>query len=133
MNSRSNKKPLKHSNKKKLGDKGEDLAAAWLEKQGFRILDRNYHASHAEIDIICEDIAGNGDLVFVEVKTRRSRSHGSAIEAISGAKLNLVKRAAGYYLFVHGIEDRMCRFDVIGIQLTAGIPEFEHLRDVLEY
>ncbi len=104
-----------------------------LEERGFRIIDKNYHARHAEIDIICEDAAGNGDLVFVEVKTRASTSHGSPIEAITREKLGLVKRAAEYYLHRYRIEDRMCRFDVICIQLNAGVPVIEHFRDVIEY
>ena len=122
-----------NTEKKQLGDRGEDLAADYLEKQGFTIVERNYRARQAEIDIICEDLAGNGDLVFVEVKTRTSASHGSPIESIDPFKINHVKRAASYYLYERGIEDRMCRFDVIGVRLRRGIPQIEHLRDVLDY
>ncbi|MFK7846050.1 MAG: YraN family protein [Rhodothermales bacterium] len=127
---------------KRLGDRGEDLAAVYLENKGYIILARNYRALSAEIDIICRDhsaemrIAGDnvaGDLVFVEVKTRVSTSHGSPIESITQQKLNHVRRAADHYLFSEGIENTPCRFDVIGIQIIKGKPHIEHLKDVLDY
>lgn len=122
---------------KRLGDRGEDLAAVYLENKGYIILARNYRALSAEIDIICRDHSAEmniaGDLVFVEVKTRISTSHGSPIESITQQKLNHVRRAADHFLFSEGIEDTPCRFDVIGIQIIKGKPHIEHLRDVLDY
>ena len=128
------------TSKKRLGDRGEDLAATYLEQKGYVILERNYRALSAEIDIICQDIAnevggtgGAGDLVFVEVKTRISASHGSPIEAVTQQKLNHIRRAADHYLFSQEIENVHCRFDVIGIIMQRGKPHFEHLKDVLDY
>ena len=122
---------------KKLGNRGEDLAAQFLAGKGYTILERNYHAQHAEVDIICEappDKDGNlGHLVFVEVKTRTTRSSESPIEAISEQKLNHVRRAAEHYLYEKEIEDRYCRFDAIGVQINSGQPLIEHLEDVLDY
>ena len=53
---------------KSFGDRGEDLAAQYLEKRGCRILERQFRAKTGEIDIIAED---RGALLFIEVKTRR--------------------------------------------------------------
>ncbi len=129
-------KPTGKSNVQ-LGKEGEDLAVAYLVEQGYSILVRNYRALHAEIDIICEDCQGlesnDADLVFVEVKTRATHSHGSPLEAITQRKLAHVKRAANHYLYEFGIGDRICRFDVIGIQLGAGPPQIEHVQDVVDY
>ena len=125
------------TSKKRLGNKGEDLAVEFLIRKGYNILTRNYRALHAEIDIICEDKVGEGtfknDLVFVEVKTRTTRSHGSPVESISSRKISHIKRAAKHYLYNHGIEDRNCRFDVVGIQMMDAGPEIGHIRDVLDY
>ena len=123
--------------KKRLGNKGEDLAAAFLIKNGYAILARNYRALQAEIDIVCEDALAadesEGDLVFVEVKTRATLTHGSPLESVTPEKLRHVKRAATYFLYEKGIEDRNCRFDIIGVQMVSGSPKIEHLQDVVDY
>ena len=59
------------TDKKKLGDRGEDYTARYLEKQGFHIVERNWHSRYGEIDIIAEN---EKYLLFVEVKTRRAGS-----------------------------------------------------------
>ena len=59
------------TDKKKLGDRGEDYTARYLEKQGFHIVERNWHSRYGEIDIIAEN---EEYLLFVEVKTRRAGS-----------------------------------------------------------
>ncbi len=123
--------------RKRVGNLGEDLAAAFLVNKGYAILERNYRALQAEIDLICEvklqDSDASGCLVFVEVKTRSTRSHGSPLEAITQEKIALLKRAAHHYLYECGIEDRECRFDVIGIHLGSDRPEIVHVLDVIEY
>ncbi len=123
--------------KKRLGERGEDLAVRYLEENGYIILARNYRALSAEIDIICRDRSSEmeraGDIVFVEVKTRISTSHGSPIESITQQKLKHIRRAADHYLFYQKLEDIPCRFDAIGIQLIAGNPIIEHMKDILDY
>ncbi|MEM8485918.1 MAG: YraN family protein [Bacteroidota bacterium] len=122
---------------KRTGDFGEMLAARYLRANGFVILAQNYRAHAAEIDLVCEDQpeAGHaiGDLVFVEVKTRTTRTFGKPLEAVTPQKLALVQRAADHYLLTHNLEDRVCRFDVIGVEIRKGVPYIEHVRDVLDY
>lgn len=122
---------------KHTGDLGEALAAEYLVDRGYVILERNYRALSAEIDLICEDQPASdgvtGELVFVEVKTRTSTRYGEPLEAVTPKKLALVQRAADHYLFTHNLEDRVCRFDVIAILMQKGTPQIEHVRDVLDY
>ncbi len=121
----------------KIGKRGEVIAARYLASNGFTILAQNYRALSAEIDLICEEQPATGqhvgELVFVEVKTRRTSTYGTPLEAITPAKLALVKRAADHYLFTHNLEDRICRFDAIGITMGNGQPQIEHVRDIIDY
>lgn len=102
-----------HSNgkaKKKLGQKGERLAAKYLKRNGYKILVKNYRTPFCEVDIIakCGDV-----LCFCEVKTRTSDLYGAPSEAVNHAKQQLYIRAAHHYL--GGSEDCTVRFDVIEV------------------
>ena len=108
------------------GKKGEDLAAEFLEKQGFKLIKRNWRFSRiGEIDIIAED----GDtLVFVEVKTRTSMCFGHPIEAISPKKLNTIQKLAEIYINTKTIKEyKSFRIDIIGI-LMGKEPDITHLK-----
>lgn len=109
--------------KKKLGKKGERLAAAYLKKQGYKILKKNYRTPFCEVDII----AKRGDVLsFCEVKTRNSENFGAPREAVSSAKQKLYIRAAYHYL--NGKEDCTVRFDVI--EVLRG--EINHIENAFE-
>lgn len=101
-------------NKKEIGKEGEELAAEFLIKNGFKIIERNYHYGHGEIDIIADD---NGVTVFIEVKTRLNLEFGEPEYAINQKKINQIKKIAELYLFDKGIEEVNCRFDVVSIVL----------------
>ena len=110
--------------KQLTGNLGESLACQYLEKKGFRILGRNLHLSHNELDIVAE----NGDyIVFVEVKTRtasdRSADYGSAAKAVDTPKRRGTIRAAGAYLSTYrgGKQPRM---DVIEVYLSGSEKSF---------
>ncbi|MCX5725708.1 MAG: YraN family protein [Candidatus Saganbacteria bacterium] len=97
---------------KEIGEQGEDLAIRYLEKQGYRMIERNFHSQQGEIDIIAE----NGEfLVFVEVKNYSARSFGSAIGAVRKSKRESIVHAAQTYIYKEKIKDMNCRFDVIAI------------------
>ena len=70
-------------NNKAVGGLGEDFAVYYLESCGYRIIERNFRCRLGEIDLIAQD---GKTLVFVEVKTRRSRRYGSPQEAVTTAK-----------------------------------------------
>lgn len=116
---------------KALGDRGEEIAAAYLEKQGYTILDRNYRYERAEVDLVCfkpaARYAAGGELVFAEVKTRSGLDFGYPDEAVTEAKKRNLIRAAKAYLYERKLEGAPCRFDVISIVQKPGAePEVEH-------
>jgi len=111
-----------------LGRIGEDLAAAYLRKSGFVILDRNYRAHRVELDIVARE---KSTLVFCEVKTRRTLNQGLPIEAITPIKLEHIRSAALAWLGAHRIRIGGMRFDAIGILYTPdGTHSVSHIRGV---
>ncbi len=101
-------------NKRKVGTEYEDMAAAYLEKQGYRIIERNFTCRTGEIDIIAEE---KGFICFIEVKYRTRRGQGSALEAVTPLKMRKISRTAAYWMLRHQIpENAKCRFDVVGIE-----------------
>lgn len=118
---------------KDLGDRGEDIAARYLEAQGYVILDRNYRYRRAELDLVCyapgPDPAAGGEVVFAEVKTRSGLGYGRPEESVSAEKQRHMTRAARAYLYERRLESAPCRFDVISVLLREGAePEIEHFK-----
>jgi len=100
-----------------LGAQGEALAAAHLERQGYRIVGRNVRADGVELDLV----AARGRLrVFVEVKTRGSRRLGLPEEAIDGRKRARLVRGAAAWMREHRVRAGRVRFDVIAVERAAG-------------
>ncbi len=93
------------------GRSAEQAAMAWLEGQGFRILERNLSTSAGEIDAV----ALEGDtLCFVEVKARANAAYGPAASAVPARKQRRIGRAAGLYLAARPFAGP-CRFDVVAM------------------
>ncbi|MBL8423936.1 MAG: YraN family protein [Candidatus Accumulibacter phosphatis] len=103
----------------------EDLAARFLERQGLRVLARNYRCRGGEVDLICRE---RRVLVFVEVRLRRNASYGGAAASITARKQGRIVLAAQHYLTMHALGEADCRFDCI---LLDGLSEaaVEWLRD----
>jgi len=91
------------------GRAAEDLAARYLDGQGLCVVARNFRTKRGEIDLVAQDGA---TLVFVEVRFRRSASHGGAAESITAAKQARMVAAAQVYL-LRQRGDPPCRFDAI--------------------
>ncbi len=99
------------------GKQGEKVAANYLKKNGYKIVDRNYHCKFGEIDII----ALEGDiLTFIEIKTRGSREYIPPEFTVTKHKQSKIKRSASHYLGRHNIENRDCRFDIVAITMEKG-------------
>ena len=92
------------------GQAAEDIAAAWLQKKGLRLLERNFRCKAGEIDLILRDGA---TLVFAEVRYRGSAAFGGAAASIDAKKRHRILTAARYYLMDK--PDQACRFDVIAL------------------
>lgn len=101
------------------GMEGENLAAQFLEKRGYTILERNYRFDRGEIDLVAEQ---GQELVFIEVKARHSKRYGSPEESVTPAKEAQLKKVAEGYLYEHDIENQSCRFDVVTIIYQHGAP-----------
>ena len=111
---------------KQLGQNGEDIACEYLKKQGYKVLERNVRFSReCELDIIALD---KKTLVVVEVKTRKTNSLGSPLEAITKIKLQNIRKGLMYYLSEHK-EYKNYRIDVLSIVLTPQI-EIQHLKNI---
>lgn len=100
---------------KSIGSTGEDIAAEFLVKNGYKILERNFSSRNGEIDIIGWD---KDILCFIEVKTRYTLDYGSPMEAISITKANTIKRVCQYYIFKNYLFDINIRFDVVEVYLN---------------
>jgi len=110
-----------------LGAAGEALAARLLEQQGLRIVARNVHLRHAELDLVAQD--GHA-LVFVEVRLRSSARFGSAAESVDARKQRRIARAAAELLARGGLpRHSRVRFDVVAIDATVDPPRVTHFRD----
>jgi len=95
---------------KVLGEYGEKFVAEHLEKQGYKILARNFKACDAEIDIIAQSPKDEDLIAFVEVKARENLEFGRPSEAVTKPKQRKIKQAAMCY--IRGKEDKIGRFDV---------------------
>lgn len=107
------------------GREGEQLAERHLKRLGFRIVERNFRAAGAEIDLVAMD---HGTLVFVEVKWRLGTSAGTPEEAVNRHKQDQIRRAAGIFAGRYRANEYPMRFDVIAIT-GADRPHLEHLKD----
>ena len=103
--------------KRELGRFGEEQAAKYLRRHGYRIVEMNYSCRFGEIDIIAENAEY---LVFAEVKTRKNALYGQACEYVTNSKQQKIKRAAMYYLSSHE-SDKQPRFDVIEVYIPDGL------------
>lgn len=109
-----------------LGHKGEDMAADYLQQEGYCILERNWmNNGRKELDIVAtkDDV-----IVFVEVKTRRQGSVTSPIDAVDARKQHRICLAADSFLKAFRV-DLPCRFDVVCIIYNDKASRVEHVED----
>ena len=114
---------------KDIGDRGEDVAAAHLEDLGYRVLERNYHFERNEVDLVCLDPDGGGELVFVEVKTRSGMGFGAPEASITEEKEAALIEVAQAYMHERNFEGAPARFDVVTVLLTDEEPEVSHYQN----
>jgi putative endonuclease len=118
------------ASRKKLGAWGENVAATRLEADGYRIVARNWRCAQGEIDLIAQ--AGDGLLVFVEVKTRRGHSMGLPEEALTPHKSRKLIQLAEIYLGDHNL-DVEWRLDLMAVELDqrGKLLRCEHIQDAV--
>ena len=108
-----------------LGNRGEAAAARFLERLGYRIIERQMRNRFGELDLVALD---RDVVVFVEVKTRTTLSAGHPTEAVTATKQRKITRSALAYLKRRGWLEHRVRFDVIAVVWSneAATPEIQH-------
>ncbi|MDT8317688.1 MAG: YraN family protein [bacterium] len=112
-----------------LGKRGEEFAADFLIKKGYKIKERNYKSALGEIDII----ALNGTtIVFIEVKTRTSLIFGRPFEAVTKKKQRQISKTALYYMSTKKIGETAARFDIVSVISKGEKMEAELIENAFE-
>jgi len=113
-----------------LGDRGESIAATFLQGAGFSIVERNFRCVCGELDIVARD---GRAIVFVEVKCRNNRAYGPPQLAVTPFKQRQISKAALVWLSKRRLYDAEARFDVVAIVLHEhDLPEIEHIRNAFD-
>lgn len=109
-----------------LGNRGEKAAAKFLQRNGMRILARQFSTRWGELDLIARE---GESIVFVEVKTRRSSSTNHPAESVDLRKQTHLTKAALFWLKKNGLLNHRARFDVVTLVWSddSQAPEIEHL------
>ena len=111
--------------RKRLGTLGEDLACDYLQGQGHVILDRNWRASHLEIDIISQDPEG---LHFVEVKSRTAPVQAAPEENVTYRKQKRLASAALSYLHARNFGELDVYFDIVSVVFDGDKTTLEYYK-----
>ena len=101
--------------RKKFGSRGENLAAAFLQGKGFRLIGQNWRCALGEIDLIMER---DGDVRFVEVNTRQTTTYGYPEQAITPTKLKHLARAIELWLRQSKMRPKRYQADAVAIQFS---------------
>ena len=114
-----------------LGERGERVAATYLRRRGYLIVERGYANRYGEIDIVAVQ---QRTVVFVEVKTRRGAEWHAPLDAVTLDKQQKLSRISLSYLKHHDLLDCSTRFDVIGIVWPQGQrrPDVTHITNAFE-
>jgi putative endonuclease len=113
--------------RRKPGGKGEDLAARYLRRRGYRILERNVWCGRFEIDLI---VRRKDTVVFVEVRSAASGGPVRPEDTVNARKREHIRQAARRWISRHPAPDHFYRFDVIAVVFPAsGRPEITHIED----
>lgn len=109
--------------RKRLGTSGEDAAARFYRRHGYEIVVRNWRIREGEIDLICRR---DGEIVFVEIKTRTSDRFGTGAEAVTPDKQRRLRMLAVRWLRVSGVRHGRLRFDVIVVDGRGAITPYKN-------
>lgn len=102
-------------NKRKIGTIGEEIAVEYLEKNNYKILEKNFRYKRlGEIDIISWE---SDNICFIEVKTRSTLKYGLPRESVNFKKQKNIRRLAQIYINGHNMHDKTIRFDVVEIYI----------------
>ena len=123
-------KKIKDTRKITTGKEGEKIAAAYLKINGYRIIEINFRCPIGEIDIVAKE---KNDLVFVEVKTRKSIVLGYPEQAVGIRKQKKMSQLALWYMQKRKIADTNVRFDVVAITLISDNNEVRLIKNAFDF
>lgn len=114
--------------RRQAGRLGESMAAAYLTRRGFLVVDRNVHSRYGEIDLVCRGPEDMPPWVFVEVRTYRSTGFGHPEQSLTPRKINRLRRLALAYLAAAGRSGDPFRLDAVTIYWppTGKPPQLHH-------
>ncbi|NJN50284.1 MAG: endonuclease [Polaribacter sp.] len=112
-----------------FGKKGEALAIAYLQKNGYKIIEKNYRYLKAEVDIIAQI---NNVLIAVEVKTRSSIFFWKSTRFCKSQKIKLMVQAMDFYVNQNQLDVEV-RFDIVAVLINNQQTEIEHITDAFLY
>ena len=112
----------------RIGKIGEDKATEYLEKLGYKIIERNFVAKQGEIDIIAKD---KQELVFIEVKTRTNNLYGKPIDSVNKPKQKHFTNTVEYYIYSKHLENEYVRLDVIEVYIKSNKYKINHIKQII--
>lgn len=121
---------MKGSGRIRTGKQGEEIAAAYLAGEGYRIVDRNYRCLFGEVDIVAKD---KDTIVFIEVKSRKSDLYGDPQTAVSLEKQKKLCRISLKYLEERHLYPCDARFDVVAVKMLPAGNQIELIRNAFDF
>lgn len=119
-------------NNQETGKIGENLVCQFLKQKGYIILGRNFRCKQGEIDIITKDTT-NEEIVFIEVKTRKSFLYGYPAEAVNMYKQKHIGRSIKYYIYKNRIQDIPIRVDVVEVIIRNNKVYINHIINAIDF
>lgn len=109
-----------------LGLQGERIAARWMRRDGWSVIEHRFRSGHRDVDLI---MRRESEVVFVEVKARRGDAFGSPVEAVHFRKRRELSKSARIWVDRHGTPELAYRFDVIGVLISGQNVRIRHVQD----
>ena len=109
-----------------LGELGERVAERWLQRKGWRVVQRRFRSGHRDIDLVVEQ---EGLIAFVEVKARHGDTFGDPVGAVNWKKQKELGRSARVWIARHGRSEEAYRFDVVGVLVDGERVRVRHVEN----
>ena len=113
----------------RLGQLGEQIAARWLTRKGWRIVYRRFKNGRRDIDIVAQRDAL---VAFVEVKARKGSEFGDPVEAVDHRKQRELAKSAHVWIDRHGRSEEAYRFDVVGVLVDGDRVLVKHVENAFQ-
>lgn len=111
-----------------LGKQGEEIAIYYLNKKGYKILEKNFLCRQGEIDVIALD---DNYIIFIEIKSRTNTEFGLPSESVTKKKIKKILKAASYYLYIRNLENLDVRIDAIEVYIKQEKYYINHIKQII--